>query len=252
MTSYPRGSEWRKWDLHVHSPASALNNQFSGSTPEERWDAYIAALKVLKGVSVIGITDYFSIDGYKRVVAAGLRNFELIVPNVELRMLPVTKTETPINIHVIFNPAIVDDLDSKFFSGLEYEYGGETFKCTRADLIKLGRKYKNNAALPEELAYKEGVDQFKVRGVDDINALFKKDEVLRENALVAVSNSNVDGASGIQHSSLASTREQIYRVRRFHFLEQSEGPPVFPRGGNRRRGHYCAQVRGPESVYARL
>src|SRR5664279_5137746 len=115
MTSYPRGSEWRKWDLHVHSPCSALNNQFPGNTPQEQWDAYIAALKTLDDIAVIGITDYFSIDGYKRVAAAGLSNFDLIVPNVELRMLPVTKAESAINIHVIFNPSIVDELDSKFF-----------------------------------------------------------------------------------------------------------------------------------------
>ena len=26
--SYPRGSEWRKWDLQVHTPFSALNNGY--------------------------------------------------------------------------------------------------------------------------------------------------------------------------------------------------------------------------------
>lgn len=26
-----RGSIWRKWDLHVHSPASALYNEFTGT-----------------------------------------------------------------------------------------------------------------------------------------------------------------------------------------------------------------------------
>jgi hypothetical protein len=25
---FPRGSEWRRWDLHVHTPFSALNNGF--------------------------------------------------------------------------------------------------------------------------------------------------------------------------------------------------------------------------------
>lgn len=217
MNKFATGSLWRKWDLHVHSPASALENQFDGSTDEERWSFYIEKLKTITDVSVIGITDYFSIEGYKRVRSEGLKNFDLVVPNVELRMLPVTKTETPINIHVIFNPEIVDELDSKFFSGLEYQYQGENFKCTRSDLIKLGRKYKNDSTLAEEAAYREGVDQFKIKGIDDIKALFKKDKVLRENSLVAVSNSSNDGASGIQHSSLASAREEIYRFADFIF-----------------------------------
>ena len=227
MNPYQKGSEWRKWDFHVHSPASALNNQFSGKTDKDKWASYIAALKSIKDVSVIGITDYFSVEGYKQVRDAKLTNFDLIVPNVELRMLPVTSAETPINIHVIFNPTIVDDLDSKFFSGIEYEYSGETYKCTRTDLIKLGRKYKNNQALGEEVAYREGVNQFKIKSIDDIKALFKKDQVLRDNSLVAISNSNFDGASGIQHSSLASTREELYRFADFIFSSNPKDRKYF-------------------------
>jgi len=33
-SKHPRGSEWRKWDLQVHTPFSALNNSF-GSNFEE-------------------------------------------------------------------------------------------------------------------------------------------------------------------------------------------------------------------------
>jgi len=208
---FNRGSEWRKWDLHVHSPSSALNNQFIGSTDEEKWKSYLETLKVIKDISVLGVTDYFSIDGYKKVKDAKLTNFDLIVPNVELRITPVTDTETPINMHIIFNPEIVDELESKFFSGLEFNYQNENYKCTRVDLVKLGRKYKNNQNLDEEVAYREGVDQFKIKSIEDIKNLFKKDQVLRDNSLVVVSNSSRDGASGIQESSLTSSREEIYR-----------------------------------------
>ena len=43
-------------------------------------------------VPVIGITDYFSIEGYKMVISkqAELEHFELILPNIELRITPVT------------------------------------------------------------------------------------------------------------------------------------------------------------------
>lgn len=75
-----RGSLWRKWDLHIHSPASALANEFG-----DDWDKYIAALK---DVAVLGITDYFSIEGYRRVLERRqeLPNIELILPNIELRL----------------------------------------------------------------------------------------------------------------------------------------------------------------------
>lgn len=31
-----RGSEWRKWDLHVHTPASGMANQYNGD-----WDQFV-------------------------------------------------------------------------------------------------------------------------------------------------------------------------------------------------------------------
>ncbi len=197
--------------MHVHSPASALANEFEGATNEEKWSNYFAKLKSLTDLAVIGITDYFSIEGYQKTIAeGGLTNFDLILPNVELRILPVTGSETPINIHIIFDPSIVDDLDSKFFSNLEYTYSGDTYKCTRADLIKLGRKFRNNSTLEEEAAYKDGVEQFKT-SITDLTKIFDKNKTLKEKSIVIVSNSSNDGNSGIQHSSVASTREEIYR-----------------------------------------
>ena len=31
-----RGSEWRKWDLHVHTPESGMSNKFGNN-----WDEYV-------------------------------------------------------------------------------------------------------------------------------------------------------------------------------------------------------------------
>src|SRR6476469_3894504 len=60
----PRGSRWRRWDLHVHTPSSVLNNQFGD------WDSYVHALfsaAISKHVAVIGVTDYYSVEGYRRL-----------------------------------------------------------------------------------------------------------------------------------------------------------------------------------------
>ena len=59
MRIYPRGAEWRKWDLHVHAPGTKLNDQF-GSPPD--WERYCRSLEE-SDVAVIGITDYFSLGG---------------------------------------------------------------------------------------------------------------------------------------------------------------------------------------------
>jgi predicted metal-dependent phosphoesterase TrpH len=68
-TTYPRGSEWRKWDLHIHSTLSALNNQFpklTGGEPD--WEKYVTALESLTDISVIGVTDYFTVEGYRKEI----------------------------------------------------------------------------------------------------------------------------------------------------------------------------------------
>src|SRR5271163_4376869 len=109
---YPGGSVWRKWDLHVHSPLSILNNQFPHSehgTPD--WEAYVSTLE-RSDAHVLGITDYFTIDGYKQLnefkQAGRLTNVETILPNIEFRLKTIISSrkdekradEIRLNLHV--------------------------------------------------------------------------------------------------------------------------------------------------------
>lgn len=52
MTScFPRGSEWRRWDLHIHTPDSRLNQEYGGD-----WGKYLDML-AKSDVAVFGITN---------------------------------------------------------------------------------------------------------------------------------------------------------------------------------------------------
>lgn len=64
---YPRGSEWRKWDLHIHSPSTILNNEFEGADDSEKWNRYVEKLESLSNTAVLGVTDYFDISGYNKL-----------------------------------------------------------------------------------------------------------------------------------------------------------------------------------------
>jgi len=57
MRKYPRGSEWRIWDLHLHAPGTKLTDGFGG---DAGWDRFCDAVEG-SGVAAFGITDYFSL-----------------------------------------------------------------------------------------------------------------------------------------------------------------------------------------------
>lgn len=208
-----KGAIWSKWDLHIHSPATIFNNNFEGHNIQEKWNRYINEIEKLEDVKVLGITDYYSIDGYLYMIEkkkeGKMKNIDLILPNIELRLNVSTKKGRPINYHLIINPDIIDKIDSMILSNLKFNYQGNDYNCTRQGLISLGREFKNDYELEEKKAYKEGASQFKV-SLDNLITVLKS-EKLKDNVITAVANSNQDGNSGLQHDdSLRGIRENIY------------------------------------------
>lgn len=157
-----RGSEWRIWDLHVHTPFS-LEHNYKCNSEENIWDKYIDALEHLPSdIKVLGINDYLFIDGYRKVLeykAQGrLQNIELILPVVEFRLAKFCGNEKfkRINFHIIFSNELTPDLIQQQFlnaltahytlsSDCNQQWGGIV---TRDSLEELGRKIINS--VPEE------------------------------------------------------------------------------------------------------
>ena len=129
-----RGSEWHKWDLHVHTPESGMANQFNCT-----WDDYVQQLfkkAIQEEIYAIGITDYFSIDGYKKIRKEYLENEEkllqlftseeitkikniAIFPNVEFR-LDTMVNRSRVNYHVIFSDKVkIDDIEDNFLRNID-------------------------------------------------------------------------------------------------------------------------------------
>src|SRR5688572_1017009 len=106
--NWPRGSEWRKWDLHVHSPGTKLNDQYKPPAGADVWDEYCRRLEQ-SDVQVFGITDYFSGDGYlataREFAQRHKKSTKVLFPNIELRTSDaVNRAREEVNVHVIFNP----------------------------------------------------------------------------------------------------------------------------------------------------
>jgi len=113
--TYPRGSEWRKWDLHIHTPESIVN-KYLGSSPKAKWERFLSDIEALPAeFKVLGINDYLFLDGYRKVIEAKrggrLAKIDCIFPVIELRLRDFCGTDSKlqkVNIHVIFS----DDLDA--------------------------------------------------------------------------------------------------------------------------------------------
>ncbi|SFE97651.1 hypothetical protein SAMN04487869_13123 [Marinobacter sp. DSM 26671] len=82
-----RGSEWHRWEPHIHAPGTILNNQFGVSDP---WSTYLSTLEALTPkVEAVAVTDYYVTDTYEEFlqhkVTGRLPDVSLIFPNIELR-----------------------------------------------------------------------------------------------------------------------------------------------------------------------
>lgn len=227
-----RGSEWRRWDLHLHTKGTNKNDCYVCADMES-FCKLLFKKAVEKEIYAIGITDYFSIARYKEVKAyqdAINTNSEftdrektfvsgiLLLPNVELRMLPVTDRGKLVNIHCIFNPEYVNNLENDFFSSLSFKVAGQDFKMNEVGLIGLGKHFDMN--LDDMAAYRAGVEHF-ITSHDRLQELFENNTKLRENTLIVVSNSNNDGNSAYQkhydlfeneNGSLDEVRRVIYNM----------------------------------------
>lgn len=172
---YLKGSEWNKWDLHVHTPASLLYNEFG-----DNWDFYVQNLfraAIKENIAAIGITDYYFIDGYKKIKTEYLLKDQklhelfaqdeiekikriLVFPNIELRInkLVIGREKDlhwnrKVNYHILFSDEInPEDIEENFINQLQFEDIGngenatQKRTLTKRNLTELGARLKKEQA----------------------------------------------------------------------------------------------------------
>ena len=216
---YPRGSEWRRWDLHVHAPGTLLNDQFTN------WEEYLRVIQAQDQVRVLGVTDYLSLATYstlKRHKDEGrIPNIDLLIPNLEFRLAPPTDRATAVNIHLLISP---DDPQheqqiNNALGRLTWEFDHLRYSCLPDQLIALGKAFDPQIK-DDGAALSMGVLQFKV----DFTAFrdwFNAEHWLRKNALVAVA-AGADGLSGFRRDGAwAALRDEITRFSQVLFSGRS-------------------------------
>ncbi|MGM0825106.1 MAG: TrlF family AAA-like ATPase [Pseudomonadota bacterium] len=184
--NFPKGAEWRKWDLHVHTPFSVY--QKYGIDNDETWESYIKDLEKLPDeFAVIGVNDYLFIDGYRKLIYEQKFNNRLasikLLPVVEFRIEKFAgiqfKDLKRINLHVIFSDEVsAETIQSQFLNTLEQSYilesgGSWDRNITPESVRELGASIKRTVPADQLAGY--GSDL--VEGFNNLNV--KEDQIFK-------------------------------------------------------------------------
>ncbi|WP_075809015.1 TrlF family AAA-like ATPase [Raoultella ornithinolytica] len=209
MGLYPKGSDWRKWDLHVHTPASSLENQYNND-----WEAYLTKIESFgEEIAVIGVTDYCTITGYERLRTykdeGRISNIIDIFPNIEFRITPQTEKDKGVNIHIIINPEDPRHIEhiKSALGRLHFNYQDQKFSCTDAQLADLGLRFGGASSPQKNL--RDGINQFKP-SFETFRDWYKNETWMNKNSIVVASNNSGDGISGLRANGLLAVRQNIY------------------------------------------
>ena len=213
-----RGSEWHRWEPHIHAPGTILNNQFGAADP---WDAYLTTLEnVRPNIEAIAVTEYYVTDTYEELLeykATGrLPGVLLLFPNIELR-LDVAAKSGFVNIHLLISPEDPDHLSEvkRILKRLQFHAFDDRFDCTREELIKLGKR-ADPAITDDGAALRHGATQFKVN-FDQLRKVIDESDWAKKNILVAVAGGTGDGTSGVRQAADAIVRQEIEKFAHIIF-----------------------------------
>jgi predicted ATPase len=155
MKRKERGSEWRLWDLHIHTPESICQDY--KNTPEN-WEKFINCLENLpEEVKVIGITDYYFIDGYEKVmgykVKGRLKNIDKIFPILEFRIDTFGSGNQnnlqKINLHILFDvdesnlASEIKKIREEFIDNIKISRLEQTKKLSKTNFSEIGGSLKD-------------------------------------------------------------------------------------------------------------
>ncbi|MFZ3011864.1 MAG: hypothetical protein WA060_02625 [Minisyncoccia bacterium] len=143
---FNRGSEWRKWDLHTHTPFTKLNNNYSNTQNSDVWIEFCEKVESAD-VEVFGITDYFSVENYlifkKKFEVKYPKSEKVFFPNIELRVDRSSNNRNEgYDLHLVFDNKIDDVELENFLHNLKLENTNTNGKKLKASELKTENDFK--------------------------------------------------------------------------------------------------------------
>lgn len=130
---YARGSEWRKWDLHLHSFYTNMNNNYrsttAGETPKTE-DDFIKKIKE-SDLKVVGLTNYFNFKEEDYQLKDKLEQEGITVfLNLETRLAYQNKEDDCCDFHIIFDNTLKKEQINLFLNNLDVNVDGHNKKAS--------------------------------------------------------------------------------------------------------------------------
>ncbi len=141
---YKRGSEWRKWDLHIHTPASFFWKWWKKLNTMNQDELNLSINDFIQkindsDVEVFCIMDYWTFDWWIKLIDYKKKNPGSIKKTVfnwmELRV--ESPTDYRLNIHVILSDRLTEQQLNDFKSELEIRIWSKNKKLSNEALIEL-------------------------------------------------------------------------------------------------------------------
>jgi ABC-type lipoprotein export system ATPase subunit len=134
MHATQRGSLWRVWDFHIHTPAS---HQWDGAklenaqTEKERECIIAATVEAMRNAEpdVFVIMDYWTFDGYLAIknyaeANPGILGNKVVIPGIEIRM-ESSHPEQRLNVHFVLEPSLSEQRLMDFLGRLKLSLRNE-------------------------------------------------------------------------------------------------------------------------------
>jgi ABC-type cobalamin/Fe3+-siderophores transport system ATPase subunit len=121
-----RGSEWRKWDLHIHTKETKLNNQFGAVSDNDLVEKIINS-----ELCVVGLTNYFNFTDNDFAIKTQIESKRIVAfLNLELRLTYQNKENDCCDIHVLFDNTLENEKIKQVLNNLTVSVNGMDKKAS--------------------------------------------------------------------------------------------------------------------------
>lgn len=238
MKYSPKGSTWRVWDFHIHSPASFEwgGAKMYGLTVEQKDEQLRLMINALESApaEVFVIQDYWTFDGYHSLREYLQKHPEIeftktILPGMEMRLQSPTKYR--LNVHGIFSEELswqqLEDFKSNLRLAvtnrhLSYEAIADFARNHTDDAIKRKHGAQDLDLTDVDLAYGFGAKIIEIEKHSFVNAF---DSLPQESGVIMMPWDTNDGLSKLNHQEHFSSAKEyfsfphIFETRKEHYRE---------------------------------